>query len=178
MIGYLLASSPTPRLGEPPGATVAAFLEGCRGFLSEAAGRDLAAVVGATGDPWGVRHPTARAWLDLAAQVDDAVVRARAARAQRDPTPQLGPASGFRVDVVAGVAAAFERPHPAARERALDELRWRLADEWTAADPDGFGALLARAVQLSLASRWAAWAPEAGWIAFEDALRQLEAGHG
>lgn len=185
MITYLLAGTPTPRLTERPEWSPTAFLEACRGFVSEARHDDLAAVLVPPGDA-GAEPPTdprpphdqaARAWADLAAQVDDAVVQARSARTHRDVGPVARTAAGFRGDVAAGVTQAFEAPHPGERERALDALRWRLADEFTTAAPDGFGALLARAVQLRLAWRRATWDPDAGWAELEATLRRIEASH-
>ena len=172
MIAYLLASLPSPRLTQTPEIDHDTFLERCRGFVSDERWRDLA---GASGD--APRDPAARAWHDLAAQIDDAVAVHRGANAQRDPTPYLRRPDGFRVDVAEAVEQAFARPDPGARERALDELRWRLSDELTVSDPDGFAALFARGVQLRLASRWAAWGAEAGWAALESSLRTLEAPH-
>ena len=63
-------------------------------------------------------------------------------------------------------------------ERALDELRWRLADELRVNDPDGFAALVARAVQLRLAWRRAGWDEDAGWRVLEAAQRRIEERHG
>ena len=124
--------------------------------------------------PGEVPDEATRRWADLAAQVDDAVVQRRCARDRRDPTPHLRNPAGFRVDVAEGVAAAFVLPDPGARERALDELRWRLAGELASPVPDGFGALLGRAVQLRLAWRWAHWDTEAGSSTLEALLRRIE----
>jgi len=204
MVAYLLASLPTPRLGAEPGIEREAFLERCAGFVGDDRARDLAWVLG-VGDagppaaptaprdagqrPSETTHPSrrpadaladpaSRAWATLAELVDEAVMRVRAARSRRDPTPDLPRPHGYRVDVAESVADAFERPDPGARERALDELRWRLTDELTIAEPDGFGALLARAVQLRLAWRRVGWDTQDGWERLEAAMRQLEEDHG
>lgn len=196
MIAYLLASLPEPSPSEPPAIDPSAFVERCRGFVDEARWRDLAALLGggaghrvgvtppATGGtPSGApvpdepSDPVARTWLDLSAQVDDAVAVQRAANARRDAGPYLRRPRGYRVDLVESVGRAFDAPNPATRERALDELRWRLAGELAAADPDGFGALYARAVRWQLAWRWSGWDAAAGWTALEASLRTLEAPH-
>lgn len=182
MIAYLLASLPTPRLGEAPAVTPEAFMDACGRILSEARTRELAsafappidpaeAAAQDVGSPLG---PTARAWRERAVYVDDAIVRARSARTGRDPQGQLRHPSGYRVDVVEAVARAFDAPDPGVRELALDALRWRLADELAATEPAGFAALFARAVQLRLAARRAAWSVDAGWAALEATLRRLE----
>jgi hypothetical protein len=181
VIAYLLAGLPTPRLGVAPEFEPDAFLEQCRGFVSEPRWHDLAAVLG---EPvpeetaTGPNDSAARAWADLTAQVDEAVGRQRSGRGRREASPpRLRRSKGYRVDVVQAVAKAFEAPHPGVRERALDELRWRLADDVALGDPDGFAALLGRAVQLRLAWRWAGWAEEAGWTALEATLRRIEEAH-
>lgn len=200
MLPYLLAALPAPRPDETPELGIDAFLSSCRRFLSEERTRELAAAarragagrVGppretgrdATGDarddphdvdrPAGAPSATARAWTQLADRLDDEVVRARCARARCDPRPYLRGPAGVRLDVAEAVAAAFEHPHPGARERALDRLRWRLADELAATSPIGFAALYARAVQLGIAWRWAGWDVDAGWMVLEAHLRRLE----
>lgn len=197
MIAYLLASLPTPRRDAPPDVSPEEFLERCRGFVDEDRQHDLAWVLGVrapaqgprdegaatadatvAGEPYAARDATARAWANLAELVDEAVIRARAGRAKRDPAPDLRQPVGFRVDASEAVAEAFAAPDPAARERALDDLRWRLADELTAAEPDGFGALLARAVQLRLAARRATFDRDSGRTALEAVLREIEEDHG
>jgi hypothetical protein len=186
MFGYLLAALPTPREGTAPAVSREAFLDACRGFVSEERLADLAVALGLPAERAGresdrphVGHdPATAAWLDLSAQVDDAVVLARSARARRDPNPYLKRPAGYRVDVAEAVAKAFGLPDPAARERALDALRWRLADELAASAPDGFPALLARAVQVRLAGRAAGWDRDAGWATLETTLRRIEERHG
>lgn len=182
MIAYLLASLPTPRLDDPPALTPEAFMEACGRILSDARTRELASAFAPPADPTEdvardvepPLGPTARAWGERAGHLEDAVVRARSARTGRDPEGHLRHPGGYRVDVVEGVARAFDAPDPGVRERALDALRWRLADELAATEPAGFAALFARAVQLRLAARRTAWSVDAGWAALEATLRHLE----
>ena len=204
MLPYLIASLPTPRLGAEPAVEAAAFLDACRGFLGEPLWHDLAAVlrppeaeadgerplaadagkparalgpedVPAAGDHRPRPHdPVADAWANLDDLVQDAIVLERCTRTRRDPMPYLRRPAGFRVDVIEAVAQAFMLPHPGSRERALDQLRWRLADELAAAAPDGFGALFARAVQLRLAWRWARWNAAVGWDSLAAAVGAVE----
>ena len=198
MVPYLLASLPTPRLGDAPDLPLDAVLERCAGFVGDDRARDLAWVLGVgpvaersdaaadarDGQPSArvprppLSDPATLAWAQFSDLVDDAVVLERCAKAKIDPQPYLRRPAGFRVDVSEGVAAAFDLPHPGARERHLDELRWRLADELRVGDPDGFGALVARAVQLRLAWRRATWNEEGGWRVLEAAQRRIEERHG
>ena len=187
MIPFLLASLPTPRRGAPPSPTPLAFLETCRGFVTEGRLRDLSDLLGlpspghafegtASGAPRGPgsSDPATCGWWALEAQVDDAIVTARVLRSGRSRAPSLRSAPGHRVDVVEAVTRAFAAPDPGARERALVDLRWRLADELAAAAPDGFAALAARAVQVRLATRAASWDADAGWVRLQAALDALE----
>ncbi|MFN2323512.1 MAG: hypothetical protein ABR510_11205 [Trueperaceae bacterium] len=190
MLPYLLASFPTPRLGQVPELTLGGFLEACGRMLDEPRfaalvravtvpplpslpGLAVASGSAALPDSAPPSWPTSAESV-LAAHVDDAVVRARCVRQKRDPEPFLRHPPGLRVDVEEAVARAFAAPHPGLRERALDELRWRLADELARSAPDGFAALYAYAVQLRLAWRWVTWDAEAGWRAFEAALRVVD----
>ena len=102
----------------------------------------------------------------------------RAARRRLEATPYLRAHPGYRVDIAVQVAAAYTKETPLARELALDELRWRLLDELALQDTWGFAALYAYAVKLRLAWRWAGLSDEAGWVALEAAVKQLEASHG
>ncbi len=184
MIAYLLATHPAPRLGVEPPVALDRFLEACGPFVGDERSRDLERVVrgpggGAVEDPQvPMFDPAAAAWATAAGLVEEAIVQARVARSRRELPTGVRVVSGHRVDVVEGVAAAFELPDPGARERALDELRWRLAEELSVAEPDGFGALVARTVQLRLAWRWARWDAEEGRRALEAALRRIEEEHG
>ena len=178
MIAYLLASLPTPRLGEAPTVTSDGFLEACGRVLSGPRARELAAAFAPPveprepGAPAQGRSlgPTARAWAERVEHVEDAVVRERCARSGRDPEPYLRRPPGIRVDVVEAVARAFEAADPGVRERSLDGLRWRLADELATTDPAGFAALFARGVQLALAARRSAWGVDAGWAGLESSV--------
>ncbi len=182
MIGYLLASTPSPRLGVRPDITPEAFLERCEGFLSEDQYHDLRASMAfasPAGDsvPWP-RGASAQGWAEDARQLDLAVARERAARAKRaspDAAELRGPVRG---DIRQAVAQAYGAPHPGARERGLDALRWRCVEEVGRSDPDGFGALVARGVQLQLAAREMTWDLDDGWAALEAALRQIEEDRG
>ncbi|NBC94949.1 MAG: hypothetical protein GVY27_01190 [Deinococcus-Thermus bacterium] len=176
MLPYLLASLPSPRLGETPETDPDAFLDTCGRFLGDDRAQELAAALGRDAAPSraGGASAAARAWSELAAHVNDEIVRHRCARVGRDAAPHLQRPAGVRVDVRTGVREAFEAPNPAARERALDALRWRLADELAATEPLGAAALVARAVQLGIAWRWAGWDADAGWATLEAHLRRIE----
>ena len=198
MVAYLLASLPTPRLGETPEVGVEVVLERSAGFVGKERARDLAWVLGISpndgrraeapagefGDALAAepRPPLSDAatvaWAHVTDLVDDAIAAERCALARIDAHPYLRRPSGYRVDVAESVAAAFDRPHPGARERHLDELRWRLADELRVGDSDGFGALVSRAAQLRLAWRWVGWSEEDGWKVLEAAQRRIEERHG
>lgn len=169
MIIYLLASLPTPRLDTEPSPSPAAWVAACRDLLGPAEVADLswAAGLAPTARP---ETETGRHWADVDNQLRDAITRVRAERLQQDPAPWLLNPTGYRADIPARVAAAFTLPNPAEREWALLKLRWALAEDLARSQPDGFPALLARAVQSSLAARAAGWQSEPGARVFEALL--------
>jgi hypothetical protein len=174
MIPYLLASLPTPRLGVEPTTGPAALVSACSDLLRPEEVADLRWAAGLT-TAATPETPAGVYWDDLEAQVVDAVTRERAFRLRLDPAPELRRPRGYRVDIPVRVAAAFARPNPAARERALQELRWSLADDLAAQGVGGFATLLARAAQTAIAAQVAGWDTAAGWRVFEGMLERMEA---
>jgi len=173
---YLLASLPTLKLTEAPNLSAEAFLASCERFVSVAGQADLQAVFSPTEDPPSTA--VAATWLAWETQWRNAVAQQRAARRRLEASPYLRSHPGYRVDIALRVAEAYARETPLARELALTELCWRLLDELALQDSWGLAALYAYAVKLRLAWRWAGLTDEAGWVALEAAVRQLEASHG
>jgi hypothetical protein len=65
------------------------------------------------------------------------------------------------------VEDAFDEPDPLRREKALDKIRWRVAEELQGPDPLDVRGVFAYAVKLALLARWAALTPEQGQTAFD-----------
>jgi hypothetical protein len=155
---YLLASLPYLTLDAPPRVSPAAFLAAC----GEQVDASVAAAAAALLDDRPDTHPFVQAWRDKEAILRNAMVLRRATRRNADPTPWLRPTTGCDLRVEHGVETAFQLTDPLARERALDRLRWIVADELQGPDPMSEPAVLAYAVRLRLAWRWAHLQPDTG----------------
>jgi len=173
---FLAASLPGIKLDAKPALSLAAFRALCVVQLSASDERALGAVLGF--EPMeSVDHPFVKRWVALETQLRNASARLRAARRQQDAGSFLRPHTGFDVGVEDGVEDAFSQPNPMARERALDQIRWRVLDELAGTDPFGSSAVLAYGVKLQLAERWAGMDAEAGKVKIEAAMaRKPDAG--
>jgi len=101
-------------------------------------------------------------WWNSEVQLRDAVVRVRAKNRNTDATSFLKPYDGFSVAIEEQVTDAFARPNPLEQELALDEARWVLADELALTEPFGFPGVLAFAIKVRMAERWAGLDEESG----------------
>lgn len=150
---YLVASLPGLRFGEKPLTTREAFLSACSDWLF---GEDLAVIEAVLEN----RRPpdggeSARRWWNDELQLRDAVVRVRAKNLKTDPARFTQLHEGLDLSIEKAVAEAFTRENPLEQEAALDRIRWALADEMTQGHAFGFPAVLAFAVKLRIAERWA-----------------------
>ncbi len=155
---YLVASLPYLRFGEKPPMDVAGFRAACAGHLST---EEIAAVEAILEN----RQPlagVAQTWWAGEVQLRNAVVRVRAKNRGTEAARFVHPHEGFSVTIEKMVADAFARPNPLEQEAELDRARWALADELAITDPFGFAAVLAFAVKLRIAERWAGLDEAAG----------------
>jgi hypothetical protein len=171
---YLVASLPMLFPGDPPPFGVADFLYRCAGVLSPEHHRTLERLLAGRVDE--TDHPAAREWAARDIQLRNAVAQARATAWQADARPHLRDHPGFDGVVRDGVADALTKPTPLERERALDRCRWRVLDEIALGDAFGMGAVVAFAMKLQIASRWAGLTPDAGGAALESRLEAALAG--
>lgn len=176
MYAYLLSTLPAFTLDEAPPMPPSELLARSRGFVSHG---ELTALLDpeAAANGRGDAAAWARRWLAGERQLANAVARRRAAFWQLAPDEQAREHEGFRVMIEEGVARAFEAPHPLARQRALDALRWRLLDELAGPVPWGFPALLAYAQRLRIAWQWAGREATAGREALGRVLDAIEERH-
>lgn len=151
---YLIASLPGITLDASPRLTLDAFRSLCEDHLSPGDAAALERVLDVEAGP-AVGHPFTERWSARETQLRNAAARLRAAKRQQDAGTFLRDHTGFDVGLEDGVEEAFNQPNPLARERALDQLRWRVLDELAGTDPFGSSAVLAYAVKLKLAARWA-----------------------
>jgi hypothetical protein len=160
---YLIASLPFLNVDAAPVLSPSKFEELCRQQLGEAA--SAAAVALLRGEP--TDHPLASAWSDAETILRNAVTRRRARLRGADGARWLRPTRGCDRQIEEGVEAAFEAGDPLKRERALDELRWRVADALAGPDPLSLGVVFAYAVKLAIAVRRASLDKARGQATFD-----------
>lgn len=170
---YLIASLPRLTLDGKPPLSPEDFKSRCRAQLR---GRDATAAERLCngpdfGDPGGsADHPFTAAWQARETQLRNAVARARAARRKTDAAGSIRDHAGFDVYIEDAVESAFDLPTPLDREKALDRLRWTILDELAGVAPFAPSVVLAYAVKLRLAGRWAALDEERALQRVETAL--------
>lgn len=171
---YLAASLPSLSLEAPPRVSLLDFQARCAQQLSRADRSALAALEAPV--PAAGRDPFVCAWRRIEIAIRNRVARSRAARlgadAERFVLSGADEQSGFS----ARVAQALERDDPLERERELDRIRWTALDELAGLDPFSREALLAYAVKLRLAERWAALDGERGQQILAEAVDTQAAG--
>ncbi len=151
---YLVASLPPLVLGEAPPITPEEFLAQCEGPLGEGEWMEVRALLRGELCP-NARSAGARAWCSKEIQLRNAVARIRATRQHVDPRSFLREHEGFDAGIEKMATDAFARSNPLEVEQALDHGRWRMAEELSLVDPFGMARVMAYAVQLRLAQRWA-----------------------
>ncbi|HOO20473.1 MAG TPA: DUF2764 family protein [Kiritimatiellia bacterium] len=169
---YLVASLPSLSLEAPPPFTPEEFRFKCQGVLSDA---DLAELDGLLAGRAGDGSSAfAQAWAAADAQIRNSTARARAAKRGVEAKGFLRSHPGYAVWLDKEVSDALAKANPLAREQGLDHARWKFVEELALADAFGLPAVLAFAVKLMLASRWAAFEEEAGRKRLEELVSQLE----
>jgi hypothetical protein len=164
---FLIASLPLLHLGQRPPITLPAFLQTAEEHLPPGTMAVLRDLLEADG-----RHSAdafAREWFDSETELRNASVRLRARHRGISPDGFLRPQRGNRVYLQSAVADAFQAPNPLEREKALDQIRWRILDELAGLDPFSLETINSYALKLRLAWRWAAFDPEKGAALLETA---------
>lgn len=162
---YLVASLPMLFFGDPNPFSSREFRSRCVGVLKTEHLAILEAVLlgqSVAGDTF------AAAWTARETQLRNAVARFRAARLGVDSQAFQRDHAGFDVGLAQSVTDALAQPSPLEREQALDRSRWHVAEELALNDPFGLGAVLAFAVKLRIAERWAGLTEAAGQLTVED----------
>lgn len=161
---YFVSSLPMVQFGEKPPMDAEAFGTACAQMLPEEERVAIEAVLEGREPPRGA----ATGWWDEEVQLRNATARIRAKARGMDPSGAVRPHGGFRVQIETLVADAYTRGTPLEREQALDRIRWMLAEERAQHARFGFPALLAYAVQVRIAQRWAALEEEGGRVRVDE----------
>jgi hypothetical protein len=164
---YLVSSLPYLRFGEKPSTGRAEFLTACSGWLTDV---DVAVLEAVFENRCPPDRDIARQWWAGEVELRDAVVRVRAKNRGVDAGRFIKPHDGFNVSIEKMVTDAFARANPLEQETELDRARWILADELALIAPFGFAGILAFAVKLRIAERWAGFGDKEGLKNVEDLI--------
>ncbi len=172
---YLASTLPMLALDEPPPLTEQEFFDRCREHFGA---RDLTRLERTLAAP-GTRPDEDLAdfparWHARAVQIRNAAARQRAARRQTDAAPFLRPHAGMDASLDARVGDAMGKENPLEREWALDRVRWSVIEELAGYDPFAGAALLAYALKLRLARRWAEMDEEKGKQRVQELISENE----
>ena len=169
---YLTSSLPALSLEAPPPFTPDEFRFKCQGVLGKGDLAELDLVL--AGRAAEGRSAFARAWAGADAQIRNTAAKARGAKLGVEAKPFLKSHPGYAVWLDKEVSDALAKASPLARETGLDLARWKFVEDLARADASGLPAVLAFAVKLMLATRWAAMKEEAGRERLEQLVSQLE----
>ena len=169
---YLTSSLPALSLEAPPPFSPDEFRFKCQGVLNRSDLAELDLVL--AGRAAEGRSAFARAWAGGDAQIRNTAAKMRGAKLGVEAKPFLKSHPGYAVWLDKEVSDALAKASPLARETGLDRTRWKFAEELARADATGLPAVLAFAVKLALAARWAAMKEEAGRARLEQLVSQLE----
>lgn len=167
---FLIASLPGLSLDAPPTLTVGKFRKMCEGWLTE---RELSAVDEVlTANESRSHNPFLLRWRDRETQLRNAVVRQRAAKLSVDPESHLRDHGAVEAATEKLVSNIFMRQPTLGRELELDRHRWQIVDEVAGHDPYRLSGILAYALKLRIAERWAHMDERRGREALEELARK------
>lgn len=149
----IMASLPMLRLGEKPLLTVEEFRNACDLLAADDA-QELDALL--RGEIEALQADFSRRWLNADTQLRTALARARAEAAGAEAPVMRRAYTGYDVMTVKAVEDALGAKDPLDAERFLDQRRWALLDELAFGREFELDGVLAYAVKLLLAWRWAA----------------------
>ena len=169
---YLVSSLPALSLEAPPPFSPEEFRFKCQGALAKNDLAELDLVL--TGRAAQGRTAFAKAWAGGDAQIRNTAAKMRGSKLGVEAKPFLKSHPGYAVWLDKEVSDALAKASPLAREMGLDLARWKLVEDLARQDASGLPAVLAFAVKLMLAARWAAMKEEAGRERLETLVSQLE----
>jgi hypothetical protein len=167
---YLVASLPTLTFGAPHPFSSREFFSRCAGVLKT---DDLAILEAVQQGHAASGSRFAEAWTARETQLRNAVARSRGTRLGIDSRAFQREHSGYDVALAQAVTDALAQHTPLEREQVLDRCRWRLADELALDDPFGLGVVLAFAVKLRIAERWAGLTEAVGQRTLDEMIQTI-----
>lgn len=167
---YLVASLPTLFFGARHPFSSRDFFTRCSGVLKT---DDLAILEAVQQGQAASGSAFAEAWTARETQLRNAVARSRGTRLGIDSRSFQREHSGYDVALAQAVTDAMAQHTPLEREQGLDRCRWRLADELALNDPFGLGVVLAFAVKLRIAERWAGLTEATGQRKLDEMIQTI-----
>lgn len=156
--------------GDMPPFSSQDFLARCSGVLAQ---KDFAILATIMVGEQATGNAFADIWSARETQVRNAVAGFRAIRLGVDARGFEREHAGYDVSLAQAVAGALAQPTALLREQDIDRARWQLAEELALGDRFGLGAVLAFAVQLRIAERWARLTDVAGQRTFDGLLQAM-----
>lgn len=155
---YLISSLPSLTLETAPPFSFAEFVKLCSEHLTKNDLGTLLSLDSETEEP--IKNSCVRSWKDRESLLRNALTKLRAVRLKKDAAPYIRETeiSDSRADKIASEALA--RDNPLDRELLLDKFRWQQAEELAGFNPFSSDALIAYALKLKLAERWAGFDEE------------------
>jgi len=157
---FFAATLPVLSLDNPPPLSSERFRKLCAEHLSTNDLRALDEILTPTfGDS---KHSFVRAWRHREIQLRNALARTRAARLSTNAASYLKDHEGYDTYIEKTASDAFSKTNPLDRELALDKFRWSQIEDLAGYDCFSTRPILAYALKLRLAERWAAMTEEKG----------------
>jgi hypothetical protein len=160
---YLISSLPSLRWGESSGITLAQFMELCRHHLNS---KDLARLEALTLRPDGKivfpKHSTALTWREWDAELRHSMAEKRS-QDKAAHRSQCQPSQENKLNV----AEIYNHKNPAAREQALDGIRWKRIEELEFGHYFDLNRLYLYKFKLLLQEKWRQRNVEAGYQNFD-----------
>lgn len=161
---YVIASLPMLFFGDPPPVRSAEWRRQMQGVLTDA---DLVCVDAFREGQPITGSPFADQWQAKETQLCNAIARARAARLGVEVHSRLQEHAGYDMSIEDAVTDAFTKQNPLECEKEIDRCRWHIAEELAWPEPFGLATILAFAIKLRIAERWAGLRDDAGQQAVE-----------
>jgi len=155
---YLISSLPALNFEAAPPLSKKAFLQSCRDWLNL---KECAAVEALLFEK-PAEHPFVTAWMDKETILRNALVQLRARLANKDAILYTRYAHGCDKKIESDVEDAVQHHNPLQKERAIDKIRWEIAEELQGCNPLSIKTIFAYAIKLVIVTRWSKRSSETG----------------
>jgi len=159
---YLKSSLPLLSFDSAPLLSIEYFLQSCREWMGE---KDADAVEALLFDRPST-HPFVMQWTDKDTILRNALVNVRARATGADATLWVKHTQGCDKKIESDVEDAVLHHNPLEKAKAIDKIRWEIAEELQGPDPLSIKALFAYAIQLAIVTRWSERSSETGQQTF------------